>query len=129
MKKSTKVTLSMLMDKVEKRKENKKEFKKFYIKSLDGYIVCEKPTRQYLEEVTGVEDGDHKLIYNHIVEPVLKDLECVKDGTFKRPVDVIDYLFEPGEVTNLARSIIGWAGYSDDSVVEVLNDEVEEIKN
>ena len=125
MKKNTKVTLAQLIDRAEQRKENKVETKKFYVESLGGYVIARKPLRHEIEEMVESEAGDELVVYECVVEPNLKNTELLKQ--VKRPLDIVGLVFEPGEVSNLARKILSMAGYGSDSVEEV--NEVENLKN
>ena len=126
MKKNTKITLAQLIDRAEQRKGTKPEFGKFYIESLGGYVLVQKPTREQIEEITESERGDELYLYDCIKEPNLKD-QNLQNAYGVKGLDIVEKIFEPGEIYFLAKEIVGMAGYSDTAVTKV--NEVENQKN
>ncbi|OZV11058.1 hypothetical protein CIW83_16880 [Tissierella sp. P1] len=124
--KAKKVTLQDLIARAEQRKLDKKELRQLYIKSLDATITIMKPDRSLVLDSMNMEDesdGDRHLIYNCVVEPSLKDSELHKAYKVVSPMDIVDEVFDPGEVANISKEIVRMAGYIDS--VEV----VKNIKN
>ena len=128
MKKNTKVTISQLLDRAEQRKNAKPEFKKFNVESMNGYVVAQKPSREIIDDSMEREElGDEYCVYQCVVEPNLKDKDLHNAFGVKSPLEIVGKVFEPGEITNLAKKLVGWVGYSNSSVSEV--NEVDDIKN
>lgn len=119
----TKITLQHLIAKAEQRKTDKKELRQLYIKSQDGTITIMKPDRGLVLEAMNMDDetdGDRYLIYNCVVEPNLKDKELHKAYNVISPMDIVDEIFDPGEVAGISKEIVKLAGYVDG--VKVVND-------
>lgn len=111
-----KVTLQDLIAKAEQKKQCKKELRQLYVKSLDGIITIIKPDRKLILEAMDMEDeseGDKYLVYNCVVEPNLKDKELQQAYNVVSPMDVVDEIFEPGEVASISKELIKLAGYVD----------------
>lgn len=119
-----KATLEDLIAKAEQSKKKKKERKDLYVKSLDSAITIEEPSRETcLEALDKGVSGDAFLVYNCIIAPNLKDSKLHKAYGVVSPIEIIDALMKPGEVSNIAKECVALAGYSDNVKP------VEEIKN
>lgn len=121
--KMTKITLKDLISRAEQRKADKKELRQLYVKSLDGTITIMKPERALVLEALDMEDdaeADKYLVYNCVVEPNLKDKELHKAYNVIAPMDIVDEIFDPGEVAGISKEIVKLAGYVDG--VKVVND-------
>lgn len=109
-----KITLQTLIAKKLNIIDNKKtSTKELYVKSLDGTITIQKPDKSLCLEATEIEDGDTYLVYNVVVEPNLKDAELQKAFECVTPMEIVDKLFDPGEVTAIAKEALIMAGYGD----------------
>ncbi|MEW8957784.1 MAG: phage portal protein [Moorella sp. (in: firmicutes)] len=120
------VKLSDLIAQAEKRKEQKKVRKQLYIKSLDGEITVEKPSRALCLDALdmGSNEGDAYLVYECVVEPSLKNPELQAAYGCTQPLEIVDKIFEPGEVAQIAKTLVEMAGYGDGAVKVV-----EDLKN
>lgn len=121
-----KVTLQDLIARAEQKKQDKKELRQLYIESLDGTITIIKPDRKLILEAMDMEDeseGDKYLVYNCVVDPNLKDKELQQAYKVVSPMDIVDDVFEPGEIANISKEIVRLAGYIDSVKV------VDDIKN
>lgn len=120
-----KVTIKDLIAKAEQSKEDKKELRQLYITSLDGTITIMKPDRALVYESMDMdeEDGDRYLVYNCVVEPNLKDKDLQNTYKTVSPLDIVDKIFDPGEVASISKEIVRLAGYIDSVKV------VDDIKN
>lgn len=111
------LTLAALIDQADQlnKTKQKNQTKDLEIEGL-GVIRIRKPDRVMLEEAelsgTG-SDGDKMLLFNCIVEPNLKDSALQKAYNCVEPTDILDALFEPGEITQIARHCIRMAGFGD----------------
>ena len=57
-------------------------------------------------------------------KPPLKNKQLQQAYACQDPLDILDKIFEPGEVVNISKAALSFAGYVDDSVKAV-----EELKN
>ena len=114
-----KLTLLQLIKEKEKYEVKSGVKEEIYIERLDATIVFEKPDRALvlesieLSQDKDVEAGeaDVHLIYNSIVEPNLKDDELQKTFECGAPTDIVEKIFEPGEITAIAAEIMKSVGY------------------
>lgn len=129
MNKRTKITLDELMRRKEQMLEAKKQKKtcELYIESLDGTITVTTPDRATVNDCRSMPDGegDAYLVYQCTTEPNLKSTELQKQFACETPVDIVEKVFAPGEIGNIAMEIINLAGYNSSSVQKV----TENIKN
>jgi len=105
-------------------RHKKTETKQLYVKSLDSYITFQKPERSLCMDALDMEDrGDHYLIYNTVTEPNLKDKELQQEFGCVEPLDIVDEVFDFGEIKGIASKIIESVGFGDSVTM------VDEIKN
>ena len=121
-----KLTLSEIIAKKEQILEAKTKGKKIsvFVESLGGAIVVEKPDKSLIAESVEMDNGDEYLLYQCCVEPCLKDTNLHKEFGCVEPMEIVAKLFEPGEVTAIAKKLLGLAGYGENSTKVI-----EEIKN
>lgn len=120
------ITLKDILKRKDFFEKRKNETKELYIKSLDANIVISKPTKELCIDVLDMEDtseGDRYFIYEIIKEPNLHDTELHKEFNVKNPLDIIDKIFDPGEISGIAKEGLKFAGYTDGVMA------VEDIKN
>ncbi|MBQ3464069.1 MAG: phage portal protein [Clostridia bacterium] len=115
MKKDTKLTLQELMRRKEHMLEAKKTKKTLdlYVKSIDAVITIEEPDGALCRDANDMEagEGDKYMCYECIKEPNLKSKE-VQDGFgCKEPMDIVDIVFAPGEIPQIAIECMKLAGY------------------
>lgn len=118
-----KLTLQDLIARAEQRKKDKKELRQLYVKSQDGLITIIKPDRELVYDALDMEDsaeGDRYLVYNCVVDPDLKNPELHKAYGVVSPMDIVDEIFDPGEVASISKEIVRLAGYVDS--VKVVDD-------
>lgn len=122
-----KVTLEDLIARKEEIQANKNKTVKMYIKSLDGYVVMQKPDRKLIADAmeadNGIESNIH-LVYNTMVEPNLKDKDTQKAFGVHTPKELLQSILSDGEIGFIAESLMDEAGYKKGSVKVI-----EEIKN
>ena len=114
------ITLSELIAKAEQRvaaKGNPK-VKEFYVQSLEGTVLLKAPKVEEVADATKLaEDGGNEyLIYSCCVDPNLKDKELQESYGVAEPVELVQKIFEPGEIASLSIECMKLAGYSEDSV-------------
>lgn len=120
-----KLTIKDLLQRKEAIKAKRvNETKNLYVKSLDGIITINKPDRSLcLDAMEMGENGDAYMVYNCVIEPNLKAQELQEDYGCVIPMEIVEKLFEPGEIAGIARECVALAGYGDSVTV------VEDIKN
>lgn len=122
MDKKTKLTLDELIRRKAQMLEAKKKSKteELYIKSLDGTITIKQLDRASISDAQGmdsVEEADAYFVLQSVVEPNLKDL--AKEYGCDDPTEIIDIIFEPGEVSAIAKCGLELAGFKDGAVKPV----------
>ncbi len=127
MDKYTKLTLEELMRRKEQILAAKKvkKTKTLYIESLDSTIIIEEPDGALVNDAVEMEtDGDKYMVYNSVKEPNLKDAKLREEFGCIEPTDIVDMLFDAGEIPQIATQCMALAGYKEGNVKAV-----EEIKN
>jgi hypothetical protein len=124
-KKKEVITLKDILKRKEYFKNSRNETKELYVKSLDANIVIAKIDRELYLEALDMErgEGDIHLVYNSIVEPNLKDADLHKEFDISVPYEILDEIFEAGEISSISNEILKFSGYIDS--VEA----IEELKN
>ena len=115
MTKNTKITLQELIRRKEQMLESKSKPKTgtLYIKSLDGTITIESPTASMAKESQDMENGDAYIVYSCVKEPCLKSKELQEAFGCIDPMEIVEKIFEPGEVPMIAVECLKLAGYID----------------
>ena len=115
MTKNTKITLQELIRRKEQMLESKKTPKTatLYVKSLDGTITIESPTSSIAKEAQDMENGDAYMVYSCVTEPCLKSKELRDAFGCIEPMEIVEKVFEPGEVPQIAMECLKLAGYID----------------
>ena len=115
MNKNTKLTLTELLRRKEQMLESKKikKTQDLYIKSIDAAITIEEPTGALCRDANDMEagEGDKYLCYECIKEPNLKSKEVQDAFGCTVPMDVVDIIFAPGEIPQIAIECMKLAGY------------------
>lgn len=113
-------TLLQRKNLLEKRKQ--KEFE-VEIREL-GNIKFRTPITEDLIDAREYGGGNYEneyLIYACSIEPNFKSQELQSGFEVKDPVDIIEKIFLPGEIAELATILVKSAGYADD-VAKVVDD-------
>lgn len=115
MKHTTKITLQELLRRKEQMLEDKKKPKAatLYVKSLDGTIQIESPTSALAREAQDMENGDNYMVYSCVTEPPLKSKELQEAFGCVEPMEIVEKIFEPGEIPQIAIECLKLAGYVD----------------
>ena len=115
MNKNTKLTLAELLRRKEQMLESKKTKKTLdlYVKSIDAVIIVAEPDGALCRDANDMEpgEGDKYMCYECIVEPNLKDSEVQKQFGCTNPMDIVDVIFAPGEIPQIAIECMKLAGY------------------
>lgn len=115
MDKKTKLTLAELL----KRKEQiiaakkTKKTQDLYVNSLGAIITIEEPEASLCRDVSDMEagEGDKYMCYECIKEPDLKSKEVQDAFGCAVPMDIVEIIFAPGEIPQIAIECMKLAGY------------------
>lgn len=118
-KKETKrLTVLDILKEKEKYSVDKQQTEEVTISRLNVDVVIRKPEKSLCIEslqMTRDEDtadtADAYMVYNTMVEPDLKDTELHTLFGIKDPLEIVDQLFEPGEVAQLSELAMEMAGF------------------
>ena len=115
MNKNTKITLKELIRRKEQMLESKKQkkTKELYIKSLDGCITIESPSAALAKDSQESENGDVYMVYSSVVEPCLKSKELQEAFGCVEPMEIVEKIFDPGEIPLIAVECLKLSGYID----------------
>ena len=108
------ITLKDILKRKDYFENKRNETKELYIKSLDANIVINKPEKELCMECIDMEDaseGDRYFVYEIIKEPNLHDTELHEAFGVKVPTDIVDKIFDPGEIAGIAKEGMEFAGY------------------
>ena len=126
MAKNNVLTLKDILKRKDFFKAKNKETRELYIKRLDANIVITKPDIALCSECLDMEDSHESnkyFVYEIIAEPNLKDAKLQEEFGVVEPIDIVDELFDAGEIAGIATEGMKFAGFY--GGVEV----VEELKN
>lgn len=114
----SKITVAKLLEKKEKLKNKKPKRQTLFIASLDGEIVIQQPQKSVaLEALAMAQDieredqADPYLVYNCVIEPNLKDPTLQQEYGCVEPMDIVEMIFDPGEVATIGGFALKLAGY------------------
>ena len=115
MNKSTKLTLQELMKRKEQMLEAKKTKKTadLYVRSVDSVITIQQPDGALCRDANDMEpgEGDRYMCYECVIEPPLKSKELQEAFCCKEPMDIVNAVFEEGEIPQIAIECMKLAGY------------------
>lgn len=119
MKKITKLTVTDLMKNKERYQVKENVTEEVFIDRLGASVTIRKPEKslcieamQMAQDPNLISKSDAFVVYSVIVEPNLKDKELQKEFGCVEPTDIVDKIFEPGEVTSIAKLALELAGYT-----------------
>lgn len=110
------VTLKDILKRKEFFENKKNQTMELFVKSLDGNIVISKPDRELCMDCLDMEDaseGDRYFVYEIVKEPNLQSTELHEAFGVDVGIDIIDKLFDPGEIASIAKEGMKFAGYID----------------
>ena len=125
MDRNTKITLQELIRRKEQMLESKRKPKTatLFIKSLGGTITIESPSAALARDAQDMDNGDAYMVYSCVTEPCLKSRELQNAFECVDPMEIVDKVFDPGEIPQIAMECLKLAGYVDGVKV------VDDIKN
>lgn len=102
-----------------KRKEQMLEAKKtkktadLYVRSVDSVITIQQPDGALCRDANDMEpgEGDRYMCYECIIEPALKSKELQEAFGCREPMDIVEIIFAPGEIPQIAIECMKLAGY------------------
>jgi len=113
-----KLTITDLIAQKDKLKKKKQRQMTLRIESLDAEIVIQEPSRAFALEAlemaqsdTDSDKADAHVVYHSVVEPNLKDPELQKKFGCAEPIDIVDMIFRPGEVSAISGHALELAGF------------------
>ncbi|MEK5171819.1 hypothetical protein NST63_00995 [Heyndrickxia sp. FSL W8-0496] len=113
-----KLTLTDLIKEKEKYQVKKDVTEELYIQRLDASITIRKPERSLcLDTISMSRDKDQAdqadvyMTYNIVVEPDLKDTELQKAYGCVEPTDIVEKIFDPGEIASISQAGLELSGY------------------
>lgn len=133
--KNKQLKLQDLINKAGEHRQSKNKTLEIYVKSFDGIFKMKKPSNALLLESLDIasedaHEGDIHLIYNSAIEPNLKSEELQESYGVARPVEIVDELFDLGEIKAVATILAESAGYGKDVAHLVESkDLIEDVKN
>ena len=120
MNRNTKITLKELIARKEQMLEakRKEKTKDLYIKSLDGVITIQSVEKSVILEAQEMEgnSGDTYAVYQSVIEPPLKSTELQKEFECVEPMEIVEKIFAPGEIAQIAVEVLKVSGYEPNSV-------------
>jgi hypothetical protein len=102
-----------------RRKEQMLEAKKppktkeLHIKSLDGTITVEGPTSALAKDAQEMDNGDAYLVFECVKDPCLKSKELQEAFGCVEPLEIVEKLFDPGEIPQISVECLRLSGYID----------------
>ena len=115
MNKNTKLTLAELLRRKEQMIDSKKTKKTLdlYVSSIDAIITIEEPDGALCRDANDMEpgEGDKYMCYECIKEPNLKAKDAQEAFGCAVPMDIVDVIFAPGEIPQIAIECMKLAGY------------------
>ncbi|WP_131042364.1 phage tail assembly chaperone [Clostridioides difficile] len=119
------ITIEDILRRKEYFSNKSEETKQLYIPSLGANIEIAKPDRELCIDATEMEDadeGEKYFVYEVVKNPNLKNEKLQDEFKCNEPLEIVDILFEPGEITDIAKIAMKFAGFG---TVE----EIESLKN
>ena len=115
-----------IADLIAKKEEIAKAKKAQYdIETSVGTLTVKKPTQSFIAEMLSLsEKQDEYLILNVTVEPDLKDSQLQKTYECMEPTDIVNKLFDSGEIAAISKAIMKTVGYKSEDLQVKLHDTV-----
>lgn len=116
MSKTKVVSIAELLKRKDELKNNKAKTANLYIESLDAEIVIKAPDRQLAFELlskaqSGDNTADAYAVLQCVIEPNLKDPSLQEGLGALSPIDVVDALFNAGEIASISSHILQLSGF------------------
>ncbi|MED3549958.1 phage tail assembly chaperone [Cytobacillus praedii] len=113
-----KLTVTDMLKNKEKYQVKDDVTEELSIQRLDASITIRKPERSLCLDALQMAYDDNQqgkadpfMVYNIVVEPNLKDSQLQKEFGCIEPTDIVEKIFEPGEISAIAQIGMQLAGY------------------
>jgi hypothetical protein len=125
-KKNKVLSIAEILKRKDELKNKVNKTARLYIDSLESEIVIKAPDRQLaFELIAKAQAGDDKAdlhaVYECCIEPNLKSKELQEGLGVFAPIDVVDAIFDAGEVASISGHILQLAGFGQ-GVQKVVDD-------
>lgn len=117
------LTVKDLLKEKEKYEVKQDVTEEVFVERLGVHIIIRKPERslcleamQMVRDESQADKADAFMAYNIVVEPNLKDAELQKAFGVKDPIEIVDKIFEAGEIAQISEIGFELAGYKKGTV-------------
>lgn len=117
------LTVTDLLKNKEQYEVKKDVTEDVYIERLDLDILVQKPekslcveTMQMSRDEKQTDQADEYMVYNIVIEPNLKDPELQKAYECKEPIEIVNKIFEAGEIAQISEIGFELNGYKKGTV-------------
>lgn len=114
-----KITIAQLLEQKDKLKNKEPKKQTLYVASLDGEITIQEPERALaLEALQMTQDSEKEdmadpyLVYHCVIEPNLKDSTLQKEFGCNEPTEIVEMIFQPGEIASIGGFAMKLAGFA-----------------
>nr|DAV17725.1 MAG TPA: tail assembly chaperone protein [Caudoviricetes sp.] len=115
------VSIQELINQKEQIEAKKQET--FDIKTSIGTLTVQKITKGLMADIMTITEGsDEYCILHTVISPNLQDAALQKAYGCAEPTDIVDKLFDAGEIPSIARKISQLSGYGKDIESKVHED-------
>lgn len=122
------LTVTDLMKEKEKFQTKNDEVAVVFVERLNAEVVIRKPEKSLCVDALRMNrdknndtDADVYMVYNTMTEPDLKNKELQKEFGCVLPTDIVEKIFEPGEIASLSEMAFDLAKYKDGGVTIIKN--------
>jgi hypothetical protein len=113
-----KLTVTDLLKEKEKYQVKDDTTDELLIERFNASITIRKPERslcmeafQMVHDPNQSEKSDPFIVYNAVIEPNLKDTKLHKEYECVEPIDIVEKIFNAGEIFSIAQAALELAGY------------------
>lgn len=117
------LTLKDILNRKEYLKNKNKETRELLVERLDANIVISKADVDLCSDCSEMDseyESNKYFVYEIVQEPNLKDSQLQDEFGVEDPVDIVEEIFEPGEIVDIAKAGMKFAGFGTIQVVEEL---------
>lgn len=111
-----------IQDLIDKRESMQSARKQTYdLETSAGTFTVKKPSRGFIIEAMELDANvtDQYIILNSVVSPNLKDKSLQDAYGCIEPTDILNQLFDSGEIASISKAIMKCAGYGENIKAEV----------
>ncbi len=119
------VTISELIGKKEEIRAKKKNL--YDLETSLGDMTFKIPNAQLITEswdMQGTLEGNKYLIFECAVDPNLKDSELQRSFGCAEPLDIVEAIFQAGEISRIAGTLLTLANFKNEKIAHKLHREV-----